>query len=88
MLSRLSPAQKEEWLLRLWCAKEAVAKAIGQGIVGSPLNLVGQEWELESGKIVVELGGEMARQLPAYAPRRFTVHTGREGDLVFASALV
>jgi phosphopantetheinyl transferase (holo-ACP synthase) len=32
LLAELSGAEAEEWLLRLWCAKEAAGKALGRGL--------------------------------------------------------
>ena len=43
LLSSLD-APTEEWFLRLWCAKEAVAKATGRGLVGGPGGLKIQAW--------------------------------------------
>jgi phosphopantetheinyl transferase len=37
----LLPSQdRDEWLTRLWCAKEAVGKALGTGLSGAPRDLV------------------------------------------------
>lgn len=87
LLSTIPASRREEWLLRLWCAKEAVAKALGRGM-GSPLNLIVQELKVETGRVDVELAGELARQFPDSAGMLFTSCTGCEGDLVFASSLV
>jgi malonyl CoA-acyl carrier protein transacylase/phosphopantetheinyl transferase len=88
LLAPLPAASQEEWLLRLWCAKEAVGKALGRGMVAGPCNLVMQDLEVESGRVTVALMGELAKQLPELAGMSFAAHTGREGDLVFASSLV
>jgi phosphopantetheine--protein transferase-like protein len=87
LLSTIPASRREEWLLRFWCAKEAVAKALGRGM-GSPLNLIVRELKVETGRVDVELAGEMARQFPDSAGMLFTSCTGCEGDLVFASSLV
>lgn len=36
----LPASDRDEWLTRLWCAKEAVAKARGTGLQGAPTRLV------------------------------------------------
>jgi phosphopantetheine--protein transferase-like protein len=87
LLSTIPALEREEWLLRLWCAKEAVAKALGRGMGGSPLNLVVQNFEVATGRVAVELAGELARQFHDSAGKLFTSYTGCEGDLVFATSL-
>jgi phosphopantetheinyl transferase len=88
LLAAVPSASREEWLLRLWCAKESAAKALGSGMVGGPLNLVVQEVEMESGKVGVRIVGELARQLPEYDGMLLTAYSGRENELIFASSLV
>jgi phosphopantetheinyl transferase len=85
----LAPAGLEqEWLIRLWCAKEAVAKALGRGLLGGPWNVVARSVDLPSGMIELELAGALAAELPAYAGVRLAAHTRRAGDLACASAFV
>lgn len=88
LLSSIPAAQKEEWVLRLWCAKEAVAKALGRGMMGGPLNLLIREVHPETGHVKVALAGELVRHFPDLVSAIFTAYTGREDDFVFASALV
>jgi phosphopantetheinyl transferase len=88
MLERVPFAARDEWVLRFWCAKEAVAKALGRGMAGSPLNLVVKDLEPKTGEVRLTLAGELARQLPAYGGMLLTAFTGREDKLLFASSLV
>jgi phosphopantetheine--protein transferase-like protein len=81
LLASAPPAAADEWVLRLWCAKEAAAKAAGTGLAGTPRNLIIRRIDTD-GSVVVERSGPAAG--PASALR---VATGRDGDLVFASAL-
>ncbi len=87
LLAELSPGRREEWLLRLWCAKEAVSKALGRGMVAGPHNLVVRNLHVESGRVTMGLVGELASELPAFAGTIFTAYTGMEDNFVFASAL-
>ena len=32
LLTALPPDLRQEWALRMWCAKEAVGKALGRGL--------------------------------------------------------
>jgi phosphopantetheinyl transferase len=87
LLSTVPPSKRDEWFLRLWCAKEAVAKAVGRGMLGGPLGLVVQNLEEDVGRVDVTLAGALARQLPLYAHTLLTAYTGREDAYVFASSL-
>lgn len=87
LLWTIPVADRDEWLLRLWCAKEAVAKALGRGMAGSPLFLQVQDVEPETGKVIIQLAGELLQQLPSHQNKLFTAWSGREDEMVFASAL-
>ena len=67
LLSSLDDPANEEWSLRLWCAKEAVAKAIGRGMVGGPGGLRIQDADIRTGVVQVALSGELAKELPHFA---------------------
>jgi phosphopantetheinyl transferase len=81
LLASAPPAAADEWVLRLWCAKEAAAKAAGTGLAGTPRSLVIHRIDAD-GSVVVERSGPAAGP-----PFPLRVATGRDGDLVFASAL-
>lgn len=87
-LSEVPVSRREEWLLRLWCAKEAVAKALGRGFMGNPRNLVVEDVDLERGRVNFRVAGELARKLSDYADRSLTAYTGCDGALVFATSFV
>ncbi len=79
--------EEDRWPLRFWCAKEAVAKALGQGMVGGPQALVVEEMGPDTGTVRVGLVGEMARRFPAVNGGSMVAYTAREGDLVVATSL-
>jgi acyl transferase domain-containing protein/phosphopantetheinyl transferase len=67
----------DEWLLRCWCAKEAVGKALGSGMApGGTQAPAATSLELDREEVVVRVG-----------ERRLVAHTRREGDLVVATTL-
>lgn len=71
----------EEWTLRAWCAKEAVAKALGTGLLGDPRTVGIVGIDTSTGRIAVEIRGALAERLgAAYEP--LGVNTLRAGPLV------
>jgi len=65
-----------EWALRMWCAKEAVGKALGRGLSAGLLAFHITRADAETGAIQVET----ARQ-------SFTVYTARESNFVFSAMI-
>lgn len=88
LLSAVPLSKREEWFLRCWCAKEAVTKALGRGMMGGPLNLIIHTIAVETGEISLTLTGDLVKQLPDYANKIFTACTRYEDDSVFAISLV
>jgi phosphopantetheinyl transferase len=78
----------EEWSLRLWCAKEAVAKALGRGLAEGPGGLPIQAVDMRTGHVQVALSDGFARELPDFTGRQLTAYTAREGNCIFATVLV
>ena len=87
MLSSLDGASREEWAVRLWCAKEAVGKALGGGMFGRPAGLVARTWDPPAGIIEIELSEELAGELPELVGPPISAYTTREGDLVMATVV-
>jgi len=87
LLAAVAEGPQESWPLRLWCAKEAVAKALGLGLVGGPRALVADRLDAESGTIQLRLSGEMAERFPAVDGRPLLAHTARERDVIVATSL-
>jgi phosphopantetheine--protein transferase-like protein len=87
-LSAVPLSRRKEWLLRLWCSKEAVAKALGRGMVGNPRNLVVQDVDVETSSVTVRIAGELAQKLSDYADKSLTAYTGSDETVVFATSLV
>jgi phosphopantetheine--protein transferase-like protein len=76
LLETFGASERKEWFLRLWCAKEAVAKALGRGIMGNPHNLVIQDVDVETGTVNLNIDGQLARELRNYANTSLTAYTG------------
>jgi phosphopantetheine--protein transferase-like protein len=85
LLSSVRDISENDWPLRFWCAKEAVAKALGQGMIGGPQALAVKALDVGTGSVKVSLAGEMARRCPE-SNNMLTAYTVREGDLIVATA--
>jgi phosphopantetheinyl transferase len=77
----------DEWALRIWCAKEAVGKALGWGLPAGPRDLTACELDLEKGWVNLEVSGKLAKLFPQLTGKPLQAHTLREGDLIVASAI-
>jgi phosphopantetheine--protein transferase-like protein len=86
ILHDLPPDLREEWVLRAWCAKEAVGKAMGRGLVEGPRSVRVADIDTLSEAVLVRPSGRSIAALPnpASSPD-FVVSTGRYGDLVVAT---
>ena len=79
---------EDECFLRLWCAKEAVAKAFGRGLLGGGRGVVALGLDARAGVVEVALASEMALRFPQARDASLHVRTAREGDLIIASAFI
>jgi malonyl CoA-acyl carrier protein transacylase/phosphopantetheinyl transferase len=87
LLDALAHGRREEWILRLWCAKEAAAKALGRGLMGNPRNLVARDIDPLRGTVRLRVEGSTAEDLPDVAGFSLTAWTGRDGNMIVATAL-
>jgi len=86
LLSSLDTSAKNEWLIRLWCAKEAVAKALRSGMQEGPGDLLVQHIDLETGMVNLTISNRLAQRLPEFQGRAFTAGTMRATGLILASS--
>jgi acyl transferase domain-containing protein/4'-phosphopantetheinyl transferase EntD len=56
----------DHWYLAAWCAKEAVGKGLGRGVLGGPRSLEVMELEAQTGRLALALRGALAAAFPAY----------------------
>jgi phosphopantetheinyl transferase/acyl carrier protein len=87
LIAHLEPALAREWAVRLWCAKEALGKALGVGLLGGPLNAPVQEVDIQTGGVRITLTGQLSRELALPSDTAFTVYTHCDGDIAVASTL-
>jgi acyl transferase domain-containing protein/phosphopantetheinyl transferase len=86
-LEMLDEKECAAWTTRLWCAKEAVGKALGHGLPGGPSNVVVEGADLTSGRVKLRLRGQLERLVPQLAGRAVVAYTSVVGDLVVASTV-
>jgi acyl transferase domain-containing protein/phosphopantetheinyl transferase len=86
LISSLDDEAKREWHLRMWCAKEAVGKALGRGLAPGLGALQVTEARFADGAVRLKLGGALEAEFPVVARRELVTFTTREGDYV-ASAI-
>jgi phosphopantetheine--protein transferase-like protein len=87
LLSRLDHGYREEWALRFWCAKEAVAKSLGRGLLGRPQCLVVEEVSESTGEVRLAVHGEL-RQPVLGNQDLVTAMTARTANRVTAVAAI
>jgi acyl transferase domain-containing protein/phosphopantetheinyl transferase len=91
LLAALPAQGAREWALRLWCAKEAVGKALGRGLLGGPQALVVRELDPSGGTVLVAPNGNGAA--PAHAGVEavpfpvLTAGTFSDGNLALATCI-
>jgi phosphopantetheinyl transferase len=85
LLDDVSPHERNDWLLRLWCAKEAVGKALGLGLMGNPLNYVVLRIDRARRSVDVETTGWQGSGATA-DPTMITAHVGCDRGMAFAVA--
>jgi phosphopantetheinyl transferase len=88
LLGGLAALEREDWLLRLWCAKEATGKALGLGLMGNPLNYIGRRVNRTRGAVEVEPRADGALDAVYRGPARITAHVGCGRGMAFAVARV
>jgi phosphopantetheinyl transferase (holo-ACP synthase)/acyl carrier protein len=79
-------ADRAEWQLRLWCAKEAAGKAVGLGLIQGPRFAVAEALDQASGDVRIALLGELAAR--AGQDATLSARTFRDGALVGAVVLM
>ena len=87
LIRDLGPGQFDEWLLRAWCAKEAVGKATGAGLVEGPRSVEIAAIDAPRGIVAARLAGRLAREHPRLDGIDLLAWTDRVDDLIVATSL-
>jgi acyl transferase domain-containing protein/phosphopantetheinyl transferase len=86
-ISSLPQALQEEWILRLWCAKEAVGKALGTGVVGRPKDIAANDFDQKSGRLRITLSSDLVGKLHGINGTSLSVWTTRIDKYIAAACL-
>jgi phosphopantetheine--protein transferase-like protein len=87
MLAAMPRESQQEWALRMWCAKEAVAKALGRGFSMGIQAFHITSAETRSGVLQLELCDTALEHFPRLRGRSIMAYTGREEDFVFSTTI-
>ncbi len=82
LLKSIGEQDRTEWLLRLWCAKEAASKALGLGLIEGPSSIRIVSLDAASGIVEAIPQGKLADAVGGQ-PKAIS-HTMREGAYVMA----
>jgi phosphopantetheine--protein transferase-like protein len=88
LLASLENASRAEWATRLWCAKEAVSKALGKGLHGSLSGLQVEYIDVRDGSVKVSLPNDSTADVYQSGRSWVTAYTGTEGIHAFGTALI
>jgi acyl transferase domain-containing protein/phosphopantetheinyl transferase len=88
MLAGLAPGKHNEWALRLWTAKEALSKALGQGFHQGLHSLHITGFDLAKGSVEMEIADALAVLFPALKGKKLSAHTSIQGQLSVATAIL
>jgi phosphopantetheinyl transferase len=86
VLDEASEGDRFDRALRLFCAKEAVAKALGRGLMGSPLNLRLAAADPSLASFDLEVTGRLEQALPERAGRPLRAWVELRDGLVVGAA--
>jgi phosphopantetheinyl transferase/malonyl CoA-acyl carrier protein transacylase len=75
-------------LLRFWCAKEALAKALGTGIRYSPSDLHVRTMDASTGRLELEIAGQWLDVFRPLQGRAMPVHTALLEDHLLATCVI
>lgn len=87
LLASLRQEIRQEWALRMWCAKEAVGKALGRGLSAglNAFHITGAE--IDTGAVRLELRDGMLEEFPQLRGKPMVAYTAREMDFVFSTII-
>jgi len=83
LLNTFDEAERQQWILRFWCAKEALAKALGRGLP-RPLDITVQEPNVQEGIVKLNLQGKFGEEFPDLCHEALSVQTIMDENWIVA----
>ena len=77
--------QHPEWFLRLWCAKEALGKALGRGLSQGLKSLEVTQVQPESGRVQLFIRNGLLQEFPQLHGTSLSVYTNRHEQYVYST---
>lgn len=87
LLANVRQDLRQEWALRMWCAKEAVGKALGRGLTAGLQAFHITDAEIATGVVQLELRDRALDQFPQLRGKPMIAYTAREMDFVFSTII-
>jgi len=86
LLASCDSQLRNQWLTRLWCAKEAVSKALGKGLLDGPGTLRAKYLDLRTGAVKLKLSDALMGRFPEINGTPLTASTDQDSSFIFATA--
>jgi phosphopantetheinyl transferase len=86
LLHAVAGPARDERRMRFWCAKEAVAKALGRGLMEGPRAVAIDGWDEATGVAYTSIHGALADAYRGLAGTRLIAYTTRTGDHIVAAS--
>jgi phosphopantetheinyl transferase (holo-ACP synthase) len=78
-------SDRDEWITRLWCAKQAISKALNCGVPDASEALEVCDADPETGGVKIKLRSPLSEFFPEWRLGALVAHTARDGSLVVAT---
>jgi acyl transferase domain-containing protein/phosphopantetheinyl transferase len=79
---RLPSTARSQWILRLWCAKEAIRSALGRKLSSDPASVEVTSIDPGAGIVGVAIRGQLAAELPELVGAQLAAYTFSDGERV------
>jgi acyl transferase domain-containing protein/phosphopantetheinyl transferase len=86
-ISALLDSDAEEWTIRVLCAKEAMAKALGKGVSNGLRDIKLRDLDSKTGFVTLEVSGQMALEFSQLAGQALQAYSICEEGFAYASAV-
>ena len=79
-------ADRNEWATRLWCAKQALTKALVRGAAVETASMSARDADTGTGRVAIKLDSTLGDFFPQWRSGMLIANTARDGNLVVATS--